>query len=361
MSPKSRKSPPSPPSPPKSNANKRARNGADPLRNSIPGIALVLASMLPVALSSRPVSTPPTAPTAISKSAKGKPKEFSIPLSNLRNWANSVVVTMTDVRIEGNSNVHTQEADCELHFGAHSSNYQGDPDGLVLEPMNACIQPFPGKTEQKNADWTAFAKKIKDTTVTVTGVPRIWPEHLSGGTSPSNPDHAVEFHPLTSVVTSSESFDFAPNVFAGEYEGGVGEDTALKIAQNTFVTVTRVGDSAEISFRSGQIGNFTVLDLLIDRDSITSDGAGSFRMDGEVISDDATVAFVHIVTAQGSPINAAIEKAKGKRRKSITMQALVLFSLSPKALLDAANKSNGTPVDVEKPLQLVLYGPPDGN
>lgn len=323
-------------------------------------LPLALATVLPPAMDRLSQTGP--APTATSaKSAKGKPKEFTIPVHNLRDWANTVVITMTDVRIEGNSNVHTQEADCELHFGAHSPNFQGEPDGLVLEPMNACIQPFPGKTEQKNADWTAFANKIKNTTVTVSGVPRIWPEHLAGGTSLSNPDHAVELHPLTAVTTTTESFDFAPNVFAGDYRGGVGEPTALKIAQNTFVTVTRVGDSAEISFRSGQIGNFTVLDLVIDRDSIASDGAGSFRMDGEVIIDDSTTALVHIVTAKGSPINAAIEKAKGKRRKAVSMQALVLFSLSPKALLDAANKSNGTPVDVEKPLQLILYGPPDGN
>jgi hypothetical protein len=43
------------------------------------------------------------------------------------------------------------------------------------------------------------------------------------------------------------------------------------------------------------------------------------------------------------------------------MQALVLFSLSPKALLDAANESQGSAVAVETPLQLILYGTPDSN
>ena len=41
------------------------------------------------------------------------------------------------------SNVHPLEDDCEMHFGAHSDAFQGDPDGLVLEPMNVCVQPFP--------------------------------------------------------------------------------------------------------------------------------------------------------------------------------------------------------------------------
>ena len=117
----------------------------------------------------------------------------------------------------------------------------------------------------------------------------------------------------------------------------------------------------EISFQAGTIGNFTVLDIVISRDSITSDGAGSFRMEGGVAIDDETSAPVHIVTIKGSPINAEIEKIKGKRRKNVSMNALVLFSLSPKALLDAANESQGTPVAVETPIQLILYGPPNGN
>jgi hypothetical protein len=268
---------------------------------------------------------------------------------------------MDGVRIEGNSKVHPLASDCELHFGAHSTNFQGDPDGLVLEPMNVCVAPFPGKTEQDNADWLAFAGRIKNTVVTVSGVPRIWPEHLSGGNEPSNPNHAVEIHPLTSVAAAGQTFDFAPNVFAGDYTGGVGEPTALKIVQKTSVSVTRVGASAEISFQAGTIGNFTVLDIVIDKNSIASDGAGSFRMDGEVAVDDETSAPVHIVTAKGSPINDEIEKIKGRRRRNVSMQALVLFSLSPKALLDAANESQGTPVAVEKPLQLILYGTPNTN
>lgn len=329
-------------------------------------LPLAIATILPAALDRSKAGQPPAAPTTISakapKAAKGAAaKEFSIPISNLTDWANTVVVTINDVTIEGNSKVHAMASDCEIHYGGHSPNFQGDPDGLVLEPMNACVAPFPGKTEQSNADWIAFSNQIKNTSVTVAGVPRIWPEHLSGGNEPSNPNHAVEIHPLTSVTAGGANFDFAPNVFAGDYTGGVGEATALKIAQNTTVSVTRAGDSAEISFRAGTVGNFTVLDLVIDKNSIKSDGAGSFRMDGEVIVDEETSAPVNIVTAKGSPINDEIEKIKGRRRRNVSMNALVLFSLSPKALLDAAGKSQGEPVAVEKPLQLILYGPPSSN
>jgi hypothetical protein len=334
----------------------------DVLRNSLPGLALAVASVLPAALSPSAPAGPPTAaakPPAVKAAKAPAAKEFSIPISNLSDWAQTVVVTVNGARIEGHSKVHPLDSDCELHFGAHSTNFQGDPDGLVLEPMNVCVAPFPGKTEQSNADWITFSNQITGTVVTVSGVPRIWPEHLSGGNEPSNPNHAVEIHPLTSVAAGGKNFDFAPNIFAGDYTGGVGEPTALKIAQNTTVSVTRVGDSAEISFQAGTIGNFTVLDIVIDRNSIVSDGAGSFRMDGVVAVDEETSAPVHLVTAKGSPINDEIEKLKSGRRKNISMQALVLFSLSPKALLDAANESQGTPVAVEEPIQLILYGTPN--
>ena len=87
MSPKSRKSPPSPPSPPgppRSNANKRGRNGADPLRNSIPGIALVLASMLPVALSRPPAAPPVTPPSSSATSTLAFKLGCRLPFDNIK-------------------------------------------------------------------------------------------------------------------------------------------------------------------------------------------------------------------------------------------------------------------------------------
>jgi hypothetical protein len=352
-------------------SRKNSAAGRAPARRS--RVAAV-AAMVPLAISmipagarlaqpSTPAAQPPAAvlPTTTSRAARRAPaKEFSVPVANLREWAGAVVTTLEDVTITGSSKVHKPEADCEIHLGAHTPAYRGDPEGIVLEPMNACTEPFPGKSEHKNADWTNFAKKITGTAVTAVGVPRIWPEHLSGGGGPSNPDHAVELHPLTAVVSDGQTFDFAPNVFAGEYRGGVSEPTALSIVQKTAVSVARNGDSADVSFHGGRIGNFTVLNLVIDRDSIADDGAGSFRMNGEVVVDDSTTVQVRIVTAKGSPINDEMQKIRSGRRRQVSMDgALVLFSLSPEALLAAADRSNGDTVVVDRPLQLILYGVPD--
>jgi hypothetical protein len=96
-----------------------------------------------------------------------------------------------------------------------------------------------------------------------------------------------------------------------------------------------------------------------DRASITGDGAGSFRMNGEVAVDASSVVPVRLVSVKGSLINETVSRARSGSTGPLTLEALVLFSLSPEALLDAANKSTGAPVSVDRPLQLILYGTPD--
>jgi hypothetical protein len=300
---------------------------------------------------------------AASASAGSAEKRFSVPISNLRQWARTVVVTLPNVQISGHSGVHPLDNDCEIHLGAHTAAFQGTPDGLVLEPMNACVQPFPGKSQQSNSDWVDFAQGLtdltKDTvTITATGVPRIWPEHLVGG-GPSNPDHAVELHPLTRVVSTQGTVDFASNIFAGQYAGGVKEDTALAILRNTSITVTKNDDSADIAFRGGTIGNFTVVTVLIDRVSMAVDSDGSIRMNGAVMVQGTTRVPVRIVTVKGSPINERITKVPAGGGSEVQLEALVLFSLSPESVLAAVDKSTGQAVKVERPIQLIMYGTPD--
>src|SRR5258708_4187114 len=182
------------------------------------------------------------------------PKEFSIPMANLKAWTEAVVVTMNNVRIEGHSPVHPLNNDCEMHFGAHS--------------------------------------------------------------------------------------------------------TAFRILDTATVDVTRGGAALTVSFFGGTMGNFTVLDVQIDRASITGDGAGSFRMTGDVVTNDTTVP-VRLVSIKGTAMNDAIGKLRSTSSAKVSLQALVLFSLSPEALLDAANKSNGNAQSVQTPIQLILYGTPD--
>jgi hypothetical protein len=332
-----------------------------PRRRTSAAAATVAAIPVALSLLAGSVGSTTAAPNAAKRSGRSgaRAKEFSIPMTNLRAWADKVVVTLNNVQIEGNSKVHTIAADCELHFGAHTTAFQGDPEGLVLEPMNVCVQPFPGKTEQHDSDWTTFAAGLKGTSVTVTGVPRIWPEHLTSAKEDSNPEHAVELHPLITLTSGGTTHDFTQNVFAGEYKGGVGEDTALRILGRTTVTVAKNGNTADIAFRSGTIGNFTTITIDIDRASIAGDGSGSFRMNADVALDDGTLVPVRVVTVANSQINATIAKVRSRSRARVDLEALVLFSLSPEMLLEAANRSTGSAISVDRPIQLILYGTPD--
>ena len=341
-----------------------ARNRTNAVGSAVSAIPLAIGLLAGVAGGTPAVPggrvSPLAAPTSAGRSRPSAAiKEFSVPMTNLRDWASAVITTVDQVRIEGHSKVHKVADDCEMHFGAHTPAFKGDPDGLVLEPMNACVQAFPGKSEQSDKDWTDFADKVTNATSTLraSGVPRIWPEHLVGG-GVSNPDHAVELHPLTTLVSSGKSFDFSENIFAGDYSGGVGEPTALAIVQNTTASVTKNGEAVDISFSGGRIGNFTVLGVVIDRASIESDGAGSFRMNGHVLIDPSTPVPVRIITVKGSAINAGITKLRRGTGTQVELEALVLFSLSPESLLAAAEKSNGRAVAVERPIQLILYGTP---
>lgn len=302
----------------------------------------------------RTVSPSPSAATTGARVVPraGIPKEFAIPVANLQDWSKSVVVSFNALTIEGNSAVHPLASDCEIHFGGHATaEFNGDPNGLVLEPMNACVDAPP----EGFATWPDFAKNLETSPISASGVARIWPEHLEGGVA-SDPDHAAELHPLTAVVSAGKTYDFSANISAGEYRG---KDSNREIVSRVQVTVTTNAGVANISFLGGEIGNFTTLDLLISRTSIVSDGAGSFRMTGNVSLNGSTYP-VRIVTAKGSPINTSMPSIKKRSGPTEEIDgALVLYSLSPQALLDAANQSHGQAVDVGTPIQLILYGVPD--
>jgi hypothetical protein len=313
------------------------------------------------------LATPPPAPapaaavttaaahtrTTTTRSAAGA-KTFKIPMQNLTTWSAHVIVTLNGVQITGHSGVHPLASDCELHFGANTADFKGVPAGLVLEPMNACDEPSPVAGES----WVALADSITNTQVAATGVPRIWPEHLTGEESDSNPNHAVELHPLISVKQSNGAvIDFSKLDVAPEgFEGGVKLGTALAIIDNASVGVTRSGETVTVDFRAGTIGNFTVLDVVIPKTGIEDDGAGSFRIEGEVVLNDGTTEPVHMVAAAGTPVAKQIAAIQSGSEESVRSTQLALFSLSPGALLDAANRSNGRRVAVDGPIQLILYG-----
>jgi len=245
-----------------------------------------------------------------------------------------------------------------MHLGARVAGYDGDPDGWVLEPMNLCVEPFFGHAQQSNKDWEDFGKSLEGAKVRVEGVPRIWPEHLIGG-SRSNPDHAVEIHPMTRLQRGNHVYNFTSFIYAPDgFIGGVGEDTARKILTETEVTVTEDHGIVEVDFSSGRIGNFTIVDVSVDSDSIDEVDGGCLAAGVAVLGRSQKVP-VTLVTVADTEINKTLQQLKRtKKNRRRTFEVLVLFSLSPEALYKAAKESHGKQIPVENPIQLIVYGQP---
>jgi len=105
-----------------------------------------------------------------------------------------------NVTVLGPGPVHGPEDDCELHIGAELENQTiSDFANLVLEPPNVCKD---GRKPSKAA-WRAFYNTAANLDCVAGGFIRVWPEHLSGGSPPSNPDHFMELHPMRSLVCGS--------------------------------------------------------------------------------------------------------------------------------------------------------------
>jgi hypothetical protein len=227
----------------------------------------------------------------------------------------------------------------------------------VFEPMNICIQPFFGKDTQSNKDWIDFADSVTGKTVKLTGVPRIWPEHLTGGQGDSNPNHALELHPLVKLQDGDQpERDFTQFIFAPSGLPGISENTQTSIVGTTTVTARKTGDMVQIVFTtSGMIGNFASLDVVIAPSDIQQ-ADGGHRMTGEVEFPGGDSFPVRMVSVAGTDIDQTIAKIAAGSKKT-TLEVLALFSLSPNALLDAVN-SGGTG-KVRTPIQLILYGETD--
>ena len=283
-------------------------------------------------------------------------RNFSVPLDRLKAWSETVTTSL-NVEILGHSKVHTAASDCEMHLGAKMPGYKGDPPGWVLEPMNLCLEPLPGKSTPSKKDWESFGDDLKGAKIRVEGVPRIWPEHLAGG-GDSNPNHALELHPLTRLQHGSHVYEFSDFIYAPQGLEGISEKTIRSTLTDIDVSVMEKDGDVEIAFDAGNIGNFAVVDLSFDTSSIKQMDGG-FRMDGQVVFGRKDGARVSLVTIAGSEFGKTVGKLKQGKAKKNTLEALVLFSLDPVALYQAAKDSHGKEVAVQNPIQLIVYGQTD--
>jgi hypothetical protein len=120
------------------------------------------------------------------------------------------------VNLGGRSKVHPLGSDCEMHIAAVPLEPGlTAPKSFILEAPNLCKRTPPDGV----ADWETFVDGLRSFNgpCTVTGFPRILDEHLRGDETPSNPHHAFEIHPATSIVCGDTSLDASH--FLGHFTG----------------------------------------------------------------------------------------------------------------------------------------------
>ncbi len=323
------------------------------------------ASVLPLALglsghllpSTQPADTarPQAAATSHVQAGRG----FAVPLDDLQTWSQNVVVPIS-AQITGHSAVHPVTNDCEMHMGAQLVGYRGTPPGWVLEPMNLCLETLPKQNIKTTSDWQTLGDELTGATIEGAGVPRIWPEHLTADPqhADSNPAHATEIHPLVRLTSGNQAFDFSSFVYAPEGFDGIKPNTAGGLLTGTQATVNENNGIVQIQFSStASIGNFAVVSVTVDRDTIQTLGGGH-AMIGTAQAGSQDPANVRLVTVRGSEIDNTIDSIRKGANKLVTFDSLVLFSLNPVSLFAAAQKSHGQDVEIETPIQLILYGEP---
>src|SRR5205807_761634 len=107
--------------------------------------------------------------------------------------------------------------------------------------------------------------------------------------------------------------------------------SATKLLQELEVSVTTSAGEVEVEFDAGRIGNFSTLDIRIDRDSIT-DKKGGHRITGQVILGKNAKVPVTIVTVAGTEIDKDVVALRSRKQRLWRIQGLALFSLDPAAL-----------------------------
>jgi hypothetical protein len=82
-------------------------------------------------------------------------------------------------------------------------------------------------------------------------------------------------------------------------------------------------------------------------------------MNGQVVFGRKDGTRVSLVTVANSEFGKAVARLKQSKAKKNTLEALVLFSLDPAVLYQAAKDSHGKQVALQNPIQLIIYGQTD--
>ena len=200
------------------------------------------------------------ASSAASGQGHGDEYDFALPPSFLEQLRTqkTLETTVRVVLTDHTANVHAAAKDCEMHLAgtlAPANAVDWDPEHIVVEPPNLCVNDPPG-----GGSWaTLFDTSVLNHEVNVTGFFRVFTEHASGKTTPANPNHTFEMHPATAIG----AIDFHAFLPPPPELGAITAKSAKSCLEQRTVSVKYNPEKKWYEFRDqgGQCGNFVILQV----------------------------------------------------------------------------------------------------
>jgi hypothetical protein len=201
---------------------------------------------------------------------------------------------------------------------------------------------------------------------TVTGFPRIFTEHATGGQGESNPNHVFEIHPTTKITCGGSTTDFTSFMGAPEGLKHIKAESAEKCLGTRTLSVRFKDGMYQFKQAAGAgCGNFVILEVAhIHKEWIRATGGGHAAI-ARVTGDGETRHTLKIYTLTGTKADEWLTRILAGHADTNRHVVHGVLTYDYFAMLKAVTNANGTflpasalknwrPIDF--PLAFIAYG-----
>jgi hypothetical protein len=291
--------------------------------------------------------------------------DFAITETYLRLLADkSSILVDIPVRLTHRTrNVHTLANDCEMHLAGKSIDMNlGTPPSIVVEPPNLCkFDHDSGKTWPK-----VFDELVINRDCVVTGFPRIFTEHASGGDEGANPNHVFEIHPATRIKCGDNvvSFDTYLTYFPGMR--AIKPASADNCVRTRTVSMRHRQGRFEFSEDGGaNCGNFGIVEVgFVESDWVQKIGGGHSAI-ARVSLNGSSRTTLKIYTLEGTKADSWLAQVKASGQGDDRVYLHGMFTYDYFAFVRTVRTREREWINptewtkVKFPLAFVVFGMPD--
>jgi len=233
--------------------------------------------------------------------------DFAISKSFLQTLEqNHTIQPIFTLQLGNHSGIHRLDADCEMHIAAMPQQGNlGSPEAVIVEPPNLCEMSPSGDQSGSTQGWIPIFDNVNGKTCRVTGFPRIFTEHATGSSGPSNPNHVFEVHPALAINCEAQNLTFSNflKVFPGMR--AISPSTTASCVADRQLEVRSDSNNERYLFREsgGKCGNFAIVEVdNIVGNSVRSVGGGHSAI-ARVSPDGQSIVTLKLYTLAPSEID----------------------------------------------------------